>query len=174
MEAIERMRGFACHVNDKQWTEIINVAEEVNCPVCSIDRHKGTRNGRWPVVGVFTEGTKITVMAIHDHETIIIPFYEFVAKLKGSSLNVEDFDFSKAMAIESKICQDIKEVGFISVNEEENPKHDNPFAEQVAANIIKISCNKDIPYADKMNMVVQAILEFERNPKNQQPKNEKA
>lgn len=55
------------------------------------------------------------------------------------------------------------------------PQFENPFRYQEAAeNIIKISCNKDTPYADKMNMVVQAILEFERNPNNKQPKNEKA
>lgn len=137
MEAIERIQGFACRVNPIQWKELLKVTDELGIFTNSNNRSRKSFE-RHPYAGLSKDCQMMRCFFVDDHETLI-PFEEFLAKLKG-----------------------------------EQPQQTTPFAEQVAANIIKISCNKDIPYADKMNMVVQAILEFERNPKNQQPKNEKA
>jgi len=134
MEAIERICGFACKVNKIQWKELLQVTDELGIFTNSNNRSRKSFE-RHPYAGLSKDCQMMRCFFVDDHETLI-PFDEFVARLKGEYVH--------------------------------------PFAEQVAANIIKISCNKDTPYADKMNMVVQAILEFERNPKNKQPKNEKA
>ena len=136
MEAIERIRGFACEVNERQWKTLVKTADKYHLEIGVISRSAGTFDGLFKFAYAYST-------TIGCYESLngrkLIPFEEFLAKLKG-----------------------------------EQPQQTTPFAEQVAANIIKISCNKDTHYADKMKMVVQAILEFERDPKNQQPKNEKA
>lgn len=82
MKAIERIAGYACEVNEKQWRELVKVADEVGVPVNKRSRDGGTSDGLWRVVEFFEEELWIDTH-VEEKRTAMIPYPDFLAKLKG-------------------------------------------------------------------------------------------
>jgi len=79
---IERISGYACEVNEEQWRELVKVADEVGVHVNKRSRDGGTSDGLWRVVEFFEEELWID-SHVEEKRTAMIPYPEFLAKLKG-------------------------------------------------------------------------------------------
>jgi len=79
---IERIAGYACEVNEDQWRELVKVADEVGVPVNKRSRDGGTSDGLWRVVEFFEEELWID-SHVEEKRTAMIPYPDFLAKLKG-------------------------------------------------------------------------------------------
>ena len=79
-KAIERIKGYCCEVKQKQWEELVKVADKVGCPVESDSRKKGTEEGTW-IHAMECEGE--IIICVNNVGDQLIPFHDFLAKLRG-------------------------------------------------------------------------------------------
>lgn len=79
MEAIERIAGYACEVNEEQWRELVKVADEVGAPVF---RKNWIKDMCLLIVSVHDDGEIIKDTHFKKGRTLI-PYHDFLAKLKG-------------------------------------------------------------------------------------------
>jgi hypothetical protein len=82
-EAIERIKGFCCEVDEEKWKELVRVADEVGAPMCGILAADNTESIKYKYVG--DKGTNLIVGWYSNPMGIatLIPFPDFLAKLKG-------------------------------------------------------------------------------------------
>jgi hypothetical protein len=81
-QAIERIKGYCCKVNEEQWEELVRVADEVGCEVGANSRKYGMiepdkiarYNNLVEVLGVYPDK--------YDYQKEI-SFPDFLAKLRG-------------------------------------------------------------------------------------------
>jgi hypothetical protein len=80
-EAIERIKGYCCEVTQEQWDELVRVADEVGVKVRSASRKGMVKPDKFARLA---HGESLLGVYIDRHaEHTVIPFSDFLAKLKG-------------------------------------------------------------------------------------------
>jgi hypothetical protein len=82
-EAIERIKGFCCEVDEEQWKELVMAAHDNGVNPSVEDQWHGC----YPVFFIDSERNEIDghafIEAAQKKEIVSIPFPDFLAKLKG-------------------------------------------------------------------------------------------
>jgi len=78
MEAIERIAGYACEVNEEQWREFVKVADEAGVKLYDRNYDKA-----YSFMAFESEDGHIMGWHSHPMQFELIPYPDFLAKLKG-------------------------------------------------------------------------------------------
>jgi hypothetical protein len=82
MNAIERIQGFACEVTQKEWEELVRVADSVGVKVGSISRIDGIYSNKYPYAAITNRKNNLCTFPTREGNTLI-PYPDFLSKLKG-------------------------------------------------------------------------------------------
>ena len=82
MNAIERIQGFACEVNQEQWEELVRVADSVGLAVWSVSRNEGCISGLYAQIDDSGKVRDLCLFHLISNNTLI-PYPDFLSKLKG-------------------------------------------------------------------------------------------
>jgi len=82
MDAIERIAGYACEVNEDQWRELVKVADEAGCPIGT-----ASRSVKGPIENWASYNSLVKCLGVYEGKfrkcKTLIPYPDFLAKLKG-------------------------------------------------------------------------------------------
>jgi hypothetical protein len=80
-EAIDRIKGFCCEVDEEQWKELVRVADDVKFAVYEESRRKGTDEDE--CFAQMDRHDKDLCLFYSEEGNELIPYPDFLAKMKG-------------------------------------------------------------------------------------------
>jgi hypothetical protein len=99
-KAIERIKDYCCEVTKEQWEELVRVADEVGCEVGTSSKRDGPCSV-FRLVGEYKGALSLYRTASGKE---IIPFPDFLAKLKGEE-DADPFTASETLEMARKTWQ---------------------------------------------------------------------
>jgi len=112
MEAIERIKGYCCEVTQDQWEELVRVADEVGVMVGGVSRKDGTmKPAKFARCSIMIDVLGVYPDKYDYYE--VIPFPDFLAKLKGA----EPWEPKAGEMVEVEINGKWKSVKFVGYND---------------------------------------------------------
>jgi hypothetical protein len=80
-EAIDRIEGYCCEVDEEQWKELVRVADDVKFAVYEESRRKGTDEDE--CFAQMDRHDKDLCLFYSEEGNELIPYPDFLAKMKG-------------------------------------------------------------------------------------------